>query len=108
MFADASAGYAAQFGASMRRFSPAGFRTMARSCADADLRPVLGRVDVPTLVLHGEHDVRAPRAVADALHDAIPGSRLVVVAGAGHVSSVEAPRQFNREVRDFLAAAAEG
>jgi pimeloyl-ACP methyl ester carboxylesterase len=103
MFADPSAGYAAEFGASMRGFSPAGFRSMARSCAEADLRHVLGGLGVPTLVLHGEHDVRARRAVADALHDAIPGSRLVVLPGAGHVSSLEAPRQFTREVRDFLA-----
>ena len=72
MFADPSAGYAAEFGASMRRFSPAGFRNMARSCAEADLRYVLGGLGMPTLLLHGEHDVRARRAVADALHDAHP------------------------------------
>lgn len=52
----------AAFGASMAdSFRPAGFRTMARASAEADLRDVLPRVDVPTVVLHAEDDVRAPR-----------------------------------------------
>ena len=55
-------------------------------CAEADLRDVLPRIDVATLLLYGEHDVRSPLPVAEALHAAIPGSRLVVLAGVGHVS----------------------
>ena len=46
---------------------PAGALTMARSMAEADLRDVLPRIDVPTLLLYGGADVRSPRAVADEL-----------------------------------------
>jgi pimeloyl-ACP methyl ester carboxylesterase len=99
----ASSDRVAGFGANIARTSRgAGFRTMALSSAEADLRDVLPTIDVPTVVLHGDEDVRAPREVADALCAAIPGSRLVVLAGAGHVSCVEAPQRFTGEVRAFL------
>ncbi|MBA2768835.1 MAG: alpha/beta hydrolase [Sporichthyaceae bacterium] len=94
-----------RFAASLRAFQPAGFRAMARSSAEADLRDVLPRIDVPTLLLYGGDDVRAPLPVAQALHSAISGSRLVVMPGVGHVSSVEAPELFNRTVGDFLRTA---
>jgi len=88
--------------ASLRGFSPEGFRAMARSSAEADLRPVLPRVDVPTLLLYGDQDVRAPLWVGEDLHGSVPTSRLVVMPGVGHVSSVEAPDLVNRELRAFL------
>ena len=92
----------ARFSASVRAFNPAGFRAMTRSSAEADLRDVLARVNVPTLLLYGDQDVRAPLKIANALHSSIPASRLVVMPGVGHVSSVEAPGLFCREVRNFL------
>jgi pimeloyl-ACP methyl ester carboxylesterase len=46
--------------------------------------------------------VRAPLSVGRALHAAIPNSKLVIMPGVGHVSSVEAAEQFNMEVRQFL------
>jgi pimeloyl-ACP methyl ester carboxylesterase len=75
---------------------------MAMASAEADLRDVLPLIDVPTLLLYGDQDVRAPRAVAEALLASIPGSRLVVMPGVGHASSVEAPDRFCAEVRTFL------
>jgi pimeloyl-ACP methyl ester carboxylesterase len=90
-----------EFAASLTEFHPAGFRAMALACA-ADLRDVLPQVDVPTLLLYGDEDVRAPLSVGHALHAAIPNSKLVVMPGVGHVSSVEAAEQFNLEVRRFL------
>ncbi len=102
MFCDAKTARVAKFVASMRSFSPAGFRLLARASAEADLRDVLAHINVPTLLLYGDRDVRAPIPIAEALHAAIPRSRLVVLSGVGHVSCVEAPQQFNREVRDFI------
>jgi pimeloyl-ACP methyl ester carboxylesterase len=92
----------ARFAASVRAVDPAGFLAMMWSSAEADLRDMLAGVDVPTLLLYGDRDVRAPLNVATALHSAIPASSLVVMPGVGHVSSVEAPEVFNREVRAFL------
>ena len=93
----------ATFAAAVREFHPVGFRAMTLASAEADLRPVLGLVSVPTLVLCGDRDIRAPLPVAEALHAAIPGSQLVVLAGVGHVSAVEAPERFNAAIRQFLA-----
>lgn len=91
-----------EFAAGVAEFHPAGLRAMARSIADADLRAVLPRIDVPTLLLYGDKDVRASLDVAESLHEAIPGSRLVVLPGVGHVSSVEAADRFNAELRAFF------
>jgi pimeloyl-ACP methyl ester carboxylesterase len=89
------------FRASMQAFHPRGFRAMARASAE-DVRAVLPDVAVPTLLVYGEHDVRAPLTIAEALHAAISGSRLVVLRDAGHVCNIEAPDEFNDTVRDFL------
>jgi pimeloyl-ACP methyl ester carboxylesterase len=62
---------------------------MALPCP-ADLRDVLPEVQVPTLLLYGDEDVRAPLSVGQALRAAIPNSELVVMPRVGHVSSVEA------------------
>lgn len=92
----------AGFATSVAGFSPIGFRVMAHALAEADLRPGLGHIDVPTLLLHGDRDVRAPLTVAHALQAAIPGARLVILPGVGHVSSVEAPELVSHEIREFL------
>jgi pimeloyl-ACP methyl ester carboxylesterase len=84
-------------------FHPAGLRVMARASAAADLRGLLPGVSVPTLVIHGKEDRRSPLAVSEALQAGIPGARLAVVEGAGHMSNLEAPEEFNRLVREFLA-----
>jgi pimeloyl-ACP methyl ester carboxylesterase len=78
--------------------------TGLRAMADADLRDILSRIDVPTLLLYGERDRRTPVAVGQALHAAIGHSRLVVLPRAGHLCHAEAPDAFNRELRTFLHA----
>lgn len=81
---------------------PIGFRAMARASMDVDASDVLPTIDVPTLLVWGSEDDRSPLAVARSFHDAIPGSRLVTIPGAGHVSSLERPDEFNEAVRGFL------
>jgi pimeloyl-ACP methyl ester carboxylesterase len=75
---------------------------MASASAE-DLRDVPPTIDVPTLLIYGDNDERAPMHVARQLHAAIGGSRLVMLSGAGHVCNVELPERFNHEVRRFLA-----
>jgi pimeloyl-ACP methyl ester carboxylesterase len=99
MFKDATP---ADILASISDFHPAGLRAMARAVAEADLRDVLPEIAIPTLLLYGEHDVRAPLEVAEAIHGAIPRSRLVVLPGAGHICNIEAADRFNAELRAFL------
>ena len=90
------------FGRSLLAVRPVGFRAMARASAE-DLRDALPSIDVPTLLVYGGDDVRAPMPVAEAMHEAIAGSTLVVLPGAGHVCNLEQPDQFNALVRSFLA-----
>jgi pimeloyl-ACP methyl ester carboxylesterase len=102
MFSDATPQKSVdEFGATLRSFHPAGFRAMARASAE-DLRGALPDIAVPTLLVCGDEDVRAPLAVAEHLHAAISGSALVVLPGVGHLCNIEAPDAFNQAVRDFL------
>ncbi len=57
---------------------------------------------MPTLIIWGEQDTIIPVAHAYAAHQAIPGSRLEVIAGAGHFPHVEAPERFLEVLIDFL------
>jgi pimeloyl-ACP methyl ester carboxylesterase len=86
----------------MEEIRPAATRSMAHALAEADLRPLLPTVDVPTLLLYGDADERAPRSVADGLHAGIPGSTLVMLPGLGHEAPLEDPDAFHRELRAFL------
>jgi pimeloyl-ACP methyl ester carboxylesterase len=89
--------------AMMLEVRPAGMQPMVQGFAEADLRDVLPRIQVPTLLLYGDADRRSPpEVVARDLHAKIPGSRLVVLPGVGHQSDMEAPERFNAEVRGFL------
>jgi len=90
-----------RFAASVRAFHPSGFRAMARASAE-DLRALLAGIDVPTLLVAGDHDVRAPLPVAEHLRGAISGSELVVLPGLGHVVNLEGPEQFNAVLRHWL------
>jgi pimeloyl-ACP methyl ester carboxylesterase len=79
----------------------AGFRLMAVSMGATDQRNLLPTIDVPTILIWGEDDVRSPVSVAEEMRDAIPGARLVVISRCGHMSNMEQPERFNAEVREF-------
>jgi pimeloyl-ACP methyl ester carboxylesterase len=81
---------------------PAAIPTLVRATGRADLRDVLPLIDVPVLLLYGDADQRSPLSVAEAMHDSIPTSELVVMPGVGHASNMEAGETFNAEVRRFL------
>jgi 3-oxoadipate enol-lactonase len=55
------------------------------------------------LFVAGEKDGVTPAAMAK-LHEALPGSRYVELAGAGHISNMDQPGAFNRAVSEFLGA----
>src|SRR5690606_15443983 len=59
--------------------------------ARIDSRPRLGEIAVPTLLIWGEKDGITSRAHHDEIVEAIPGARLEVIAGTGHLPTVEAP-----------------
>lgn len=107
LFSEAmSAERADELAAIMAEARPHGTRVMLRAFAEADLRDVLPRVAVPTLLINGDADLRSPLDVAGALHAAIPGSELAVLPGLGHEASLESPEAFHAEVRRFLRSLA--
>jgi len=65
-----------------------------------DLFPALRELDVPTLLLHGEHDF-VPVELAARIADAVPGARLSVLPGCGHFTFLEAPEAVFEEVSRF-------
>jgi pimeloyl-ACP methyl ester carboxylesterase len=62
------------------------------------------RVKAPTLLLWGKDDRVVPPVYADEFTRRIPGARLQVIDGAGHLPHLEQPQAVARTVRDFLAA----
>jgi pimeloyl-ACP methyl ester carboxylesterase len=83
---------------------PDSVRTAVAVMAEADERDVLPRIEVPTLLIWGELDVRSPLTIARQFERVIPNTTTVVIPGAGHVSNLERPREFNRAVREFSRA----
>lgn len=84
---------------------PETLRKQLSLMAEADQRDVLPGIEVPTLLVWGEHDARSPLGVARQFEQAIPDAKLVVIPGAGHLSNLERPGEFNQAVREFCRAA---
>jgi pimeloyl-ACP methyl ester carboxylesterase len=59
---------------------------------------------MPTLIIWGDRDDIIPVSHAHAAHQAIPGSRLVVIEGAGHFPQIEEPEQFVHALVDFISS----
>jgi 3-oxoadipate enol-lactonase len=67
-----------------------------------DSVPLLPAIRVPTLVIVGEEDELTPPVESERIAEAISGSTLITIPGAGHLSSLEQPDAFNRALVDFL------
>lgn len=67
-----------------------------------DLRGRLKEIRVPTLVVVGEHDASTPLSHARRLAAGIPDTRLAIIAGAGHVCTIEQPQAVSRALGEFL------
>ncbi|MDQ1522091.1 MAG: hypothetical protein QOE47_15 [Pyrinomonadaceae bacterium] len=70
-----------------------------------DQTELLGEINCPTLIVVGSLDQITPPADAERMNRAIRGSRLEVIEGAGHVSNLERPLEFNRALENFLREA---
>lgn len=67
-----------------------------------DARPVLGQIRCPTLVLTGREDGWSPPARHEEMAAAIPGSKLVIVPNAGHMSTMEQPAAVSHAMHEWL------
>jgi 3-oxoadipate enol-lactonase len=80
---------------------PAGYIAACQAVRDMDMRPLLARIKVPTLVIAGTQDPATPIDYGRYLRDQIAGSRWVELAAA-HVSNIEAAAEFDAAVLKFL------
>jgi proline iminopeptidase len=71
------------------------------SLPDYDLLAKLKRVNIPTLVITGDHEF-IPPATADHISQAIPHARLVTLKDCGHFSYMESPVAVHQEIDTFL------
>jgi 3-oxoadipate enol-lactonase len=62
----------------------------------------LPEIRTSTLIIVGEDDPGTPVELSEAIHERIPGSRMVVLPSAAHLSNVEQAEAFNRALLDFL------
>lgn len=91
--------------AMMMSTSPQGAAAALRGMAERpDQTQQLPRILAPTLIIVGSLDQITPLADAEVMHREIRGSRLEVMEGAGHVSNLERPAEFNQALRNFLDA----
>jgi len=67
-----------------------------------DSTPLLRTIHCPTLIVVGEEDLLTPPALSEEMRRAITGSDLVVLPGAGHLSSLEQTDAFNSALAAFL------
>lgn len=80
---------AAAYRAMLVSTPPEGYASCCEAIATLDLRPYLGSVRSPTLVVAGADDVATPPEHAEAIVAALPSARLAVVDRAAHLVSVE-------------------
>ena len=75
---------------------------LARVIQVMDLRPMLGSISCPTLVLCGDQDHNTGPKTAQVLAELIPNSQAAIFSGSGHFPNIEVPGQFNRAIAEFV------
>ena len=68
-----------------------------------DSLSLLPQITCPTVVIVGEEDHTTPAADARLIAQGIAGAKLAVIPGAGHISNLEQPEQFNKVIDEFAA-----
>lgn len=87
----------------IRRQDPEGIARASLAMAHrADSQPDLPNIGVPTLVITSSADALISPDLSKVMADAIPGARLETIEGAGHLSNLEQPEEFNRLVSEFV------
>jgi 3-oxoadipate enol-lactonase len=91
----------------MLHASPAGAAAAVRGRAERpDYRALLPALEVPAMVIAGDHDAFADEAVVAELVAALPDPEIVRLPGIGHLPNLEAPAAFDAAVRRFASRAA--
>jgi pimeloyl-ACP methyl ester carboxylesterase len=79
------------------------YRRALEALVTFDRRADLGRIQVPTLLIAGEHDHQAPGAVMKKMAAAMARATYLEMPGVGHLQNLEAPDEFDSLVLNFMA-----
>jgi len=102
---EASPEVLSQVEASLAALRPEAYLKTLEEVTGYDAFPPFEGIDVPCLVVVGERDTIAPPDFARWMASRIPGARFELIAGAGHLSNIEAPEAFNAAVLPFVLQA---
>ena len=79
----------------------AGYAGTCAALAQADLRGQVGGIAVPVLMIAGSADQATPPALVAETAAAIPGARIAVLEGSGHIPAIDAPGDVARLIAEF-------
>jgi 3-oxoadipate enol-lactonase len=82
----------------------AGYAGCCHAIPKINLTARLKEIKAPLLVICGDQDPGTPPAMSREIHDNAPGSKLVMIPNAAHLSNLENPAAFTKAVQEFLAA----
>ncbi len=74
------------------------------ACNEFDVMARVAGIAVPTLVICGKDDRMTPVKYAEFLSARIPGARLDLIDGAGHLVMVEQPEAVSRALREWISS----
>jgi sigma-B regulation protein RsbQ len=68
----------------------------------SDIRPVLSRVSVPSLIIQSRDDALTPVETGRAMHAMLPGSTFTIIDSAGHLPHMSHPELTEAAIRTYL------
>jgi 3-oxoadipate enol-lactonase len=87
---------------SVARIHDASYQKTLEASVAQDRAAPIENIRVPTLVMAGEEDTVYPLELAHDMARRIPGAKLVMFEGTGHLANLEQPERFNKALLDFL------
>jgi len=87
---------------SVSRIHEASYQKTLEASVAQDRAAPIEQIRVPTLVIAGEEDTVYPPELARAMAQRIPGAKLLMLEGTGHLANLEQPERFNQALLDFL------
>ena len=86
----------------------AGYAGCCAAISTIDFTDRLSEIKCPVLVLVGDQDHGTPVAMSEQIRDNLPGSQMMVIPSASHISNVEQAQVFNQAVDKFLSGLSAG
>ena len=92
----------ARIGDAIRATPVAGFAGCCQAIAKIDVLDRLNEIECPALVMVGDQDHGTPPEMARRIHENLPGSELLIIPSAAHISNIEQAAVFNQALLGFL------